>query len=118
MERLTYTRGQHYTRYHNLVTHVLLTVVVNWAIDVLLETAFTDEDILAITQNKQNVVVWKSAPVDLVKQRDVSAYNIFTKRNTQNVDMKNPFEAKYNQRSTIKQSNIAGVAKQSLLEPL
>lgn len=64
---------------------VLFTVVENLAIDVPHSTAFMDKHIHAILLEKQKVAVWKSTPVVIVKQNDMTANAVLTKRDIFNM---------------------------------
>lgn len=93
----------------------MFTVIEHRAINVLLGKAFKDEHILVILPDKKSVIVRKSTPFATVEQHNVSAAADATKQDTQNANTNTYFEARDDQRSTTKHSNIVRVAGQKLL---
>lgn len=61
-------------------TSLLFTSVKNLVIDVLLRTAFIDKQTLFIPPDEQKVIAPKSTPVAIVKQHNVSADAVITKK--------------------------------------
>lgn len=81
----------------DLLTSTLFTVLKNLAVDALLSAAFFYEPIPAILPEDHKLTIWKSTPVVIVKQHDVSTGAVFTRDNPQNADMKTHFKAKYDE---------------------
>lgn len=70
----------------------------------LLGTVFFEKHIPAILSGKKKVTFRMLTTVVIIKQRDVSARSVFTKRNRRNTDRKTRLQLKDDQGSTIEQS--------------
>lgn len=68
------------TKIGNLHTSAMLTVVEDFAINVLLGTAFIDEHILALRSDEQKVTAQKITPVSIVSQSEMYTYAVFAEK--------------------------------------